>query len=152
MQFLIPIISSFCFRSGGAGRDDIFCPAIPVKAIWANKWWRWLGIGLTIALITKAWLVIPAYFIVTNCMPYGEKSWLNFLGKDLKWIIYGGAFGSCSFFSLPFGFALISTLLGGFSFWFLMKWSNDGFGGNLLDHSYVELGFGFIGTICFLMA
>lgn len=165
MTWLIPLISSFCFRSGGVGKDDRFLPFMKPPTPWANKWWRW-GIGIPIGIVTGCWWLIPAYLIVTNCMPYGEKSWLNFLGRDLKWLIYGLAFGSCSFFCLPFGLALTNTLLGAVSFWGLMKLSNDGMSGDwygrwkddsywrnriwYLDHSLVELCFGFIATVVYI--
>ena len=144
-MILVPIISAILFRLGGCGKDDRFLPFMRPPTPIAAKIWRW-GMGLPIALLTGCYWLIPAYFIVTNCMPYGEKSWLNFLGRDGKWITYGLSFGACSFFCLPFGYGLIAALLGGLSFWGLMKWSND-YG---LNHAWVEVGFGFLGTIIYL--
>lgn len=166
MSLLIPFISSFCFRSGGVGKDDSFCPPFKPPTPWANKWWRW-GMGLPIAILTQCWLLIPAYFIATNVFVYGDKSWLNFLGRDLKWLTYGFVFGACSFFCLPFGYGLIQSLLGAVSFWALMSLSNKGLSmdwfGELtkndywrkrvwyLNHCFVELGFGFIGVIMYVL-
>ena len=161
MTWLIPIISAFCFRSGGVGRDDRFLPFLNPPTPWANKIWRW-GMGIPIALITKNWLCIPAYFIATNVFSYGENSWLRKLtGRNLCWITFGGLVGACSFFVLPLSFAIIQTLLGIVSFWGLMWLSNTGIefgpdGANglikkwYLDQGILETTFGFLGTIMYL--
>jgi hypothetical protein len=158
MHFIIPLVSAFAMRSGGVGKDDRFLPFMNPPTPWANKWWRW-GMGIPIAFILSycdgkilfgpQWWLVPAIFLATNCFPYGEKSWLNFLGKDLKWAFYGLLFGACSFLVLPFGYGMIQTLLAGLSFWFLMKWSNDGFNGNYLNHAWVEFSFGLLGTVMY---
>ena len=104
---------------------------------------------MILVIFGPQWWLVPAIFLVTNCCPYGEGSWLNFLGKDLKWAVYGALFGACSFLVLPFGYGMTQTLLGGLSFWALMKWSNDGFNGNYLNHAYVEFAFGALGTVMY---
>ena len=163
MRFLIPIISAIFFRASGWGKDDYFAPIIPLKMpqnrllqLIIGKL-REIGIGLLVFSLTGQFWAFPAYFVATS-LSYGsnENNWLRKLvGRDINWLIYGGLFGLSSYFSLSLGLCLIQSLLGAGSFWFLMKWSNNGLSccpsdDWKLDHSYVELGFGCLGTIIYL--
>ena len=83
---IIPIVSSLCYLIGG-------------------QWWkpaRWfMGVPIAIiALLTghgwTAILAIPAYWIATSAFPYGENSWLNFLGEWGKFAVCGLVFGLAS--------------------------------------------------------
>lgn len=165
---MIPLISAFCFRSGGVGKNDRFLPFMKPPTPWANKWWRWVGIGIASAVFglligrgAISFLSILTYFLVTNCCPYGEKSWLNFLGREGKWIAYGAIFGLASLPVLGW-LAISQTMIASSAFFFLMKLSNDGVvitppdGCNgvvkewFLDQSIVEALFGFLGCVGYL--
>jgi len=147
MNIIIPIIAGILFALGGDGR----IPFLFIKG-WNAKLWRWLGIGLLIGIlgcIVKhsfvPLLCIPAYYLATN-IPYGEKSWLNFLGEYGKFALAGLLLGSCSFILLPFGLACLQVVLSGVSF-VVLKFLDDK---NLIKNPWVELLWGFFATICLI--
>jgi len=155
MNILIPIVSAILFRLGGAGRSDRFLPFLKPPTPIAAKIWRWIGIGFFIGAIYRDLLPVITYAIATWAFDYGETGWLRrFTGRDKSWIIYGFVFGLASFPALRW-MALIQAVIAGLSFYGLMKWSNDGYqkAGRpkyYLDHAYVEIGIGFIGTILYI--
>lgn len=156
MQFLIPIIAGILFRLGGDGRF----PFLFIKG-WNAKWWRWLGIGLLVgsyyAIARHSFIPlisVASYYLATSALPYGDNSWLNkFVSREVKWVIYGLVFGlaSCPIFISKLVISVIQAGIGAISFYTLMRLSNDGVTLKnkvyKLDHKWVELGFGFFGTI-----
>ena len=117
-----------------------------------NKWFRW-GMGLPIALIGfltgHSWvsfMAIPAYWFATSAFPYGEKSWLNFLGEYGKFFVVGLALGACSFILLSWPLAVLQTLLSGISF-LVMKYLDDK---DILKNPWQELLRGGIGCCLYI--
>lgn len=164
---MIPILSALCFRLGGCGKDDRLFPFMNPPTPYANKWWRWIGIGIVCGLLYWKGLIplcltLGSYFLVTNACPYGESSWLRkLLGRDGCWLAYGFLFGIASFALLGW-VSLLQALIGSGAFYGLMKLSNDGLvldvdGVNgiekrwYLDQCWVEAGIGLAGTICYLI-
>lgn len=147
MNIFIPIISSVLFWLGG--RDQMSVP-------WNQKLFRWLmgiPIGIISAIIVHSWLPlfgIITYFLATNVMGYGENHPLRkWFGKDIQWILYGFFFGLASLFSLSW-YAILQAVLSASCSWVLLKWSNDGFKCNKLNHNFVEIGIGLLGTIGYI--
>ena len=141
MRILIPFICALLYRAGGTDQWQ-WCKI-------NQKLWRWLGIGLLIGIlgcIVKhsfvPLLCIPAYYLATN-IPYGEKSWLNFLGEYGKFALAGLLLGSCSFILLPFGLAVLQSLLSTISF-VVIKILDDK---DIIKNPYVEFLRGFFATI-----
>lgn len=134
-MWTIPLISAICFLIGG-------------------QWWkpaRWLmGIPITVIGVFHlhywAILAIPAYWIATSAFPYGEKSWLNFLGEYGKWLVVGLVLGACSFVLLPLWLGVLQSLLSAVSFG-LLHWLDEK---NIVKNPFQELLRGFCGTILFL--
>lgn len=159
LDFIIPLLSSFLFRLGGWGKGSDGDYAFGFRTVFGltegNKWFRWLmglPIGILYAILLSSWtplLCIATYWIVTSALSYGDNSWLSKrLPKDIVWLVYGAAFGLASFPVLGL-LALLQAFIGAGTFWFLMNWSNHGFNGGKLDQKYVELAFGFLGTILY---
>lgn len=91
---------------------------------------------------------ILTYLIATNVINYGEgQIWRKWLGRDGCWLFYGFCFGLASFPVLGW-WAILQAVIASYSFWFLMQLSSEG----KLDHAYVEVGIGFMGTIMYLFA
>ena len=134
MNIIIPFVSTLLYWLGGQ----------------RNKWYRWL-MGIPIAIIGiftyHYWAIfaIPTYWVATSAFPYGEKSWLNFLGEYGKFFVVGLVLGSCSFILLPFGLALLQSLLSGISF-LILKILDDK---DIVKNPYQELLRGFFGTIIY---
>lgn len=148
---MIPFISSILFHFGG--RDQF--PWCPLN----QKLWRWLmgiPIGIICSLQLQSWwpmLSILTYFLATNASSYGENHpFRRWFGRDGAWLVYGAIFGLASLFCLPWYYSLLQGTLGAAAFYGLMKWSNDGYNGHKLTHKYVELGFGFLGTLIYWFA
>ena len=156
LKYLIPFASAILFRLGGVGGDDRFLPFMKPPTPIAAKVWRWLGIGIMLALIYKSLWPIATYFIATNVFAYGEKSWMRkIMPKHWAWYIYGLVFGLASFPVLG-AFAIIQGAIAGTIFLALMQWSNDGYQKpgypkTYLDHAYVEIGIGFFGMVMYLL-
>ena len=133
-MFLIPFISAYLYLAGGQ---------------W-NKRYRWL-MGVPIAIIGvcchQYWavLAIPAYWIATSAFPYGENSWLNFLGEYGKFIVCGVVFGACSFTMLHWYLGVLQMVVAGLCWWFIKVLDEQGIIGN----PYVELLRGFTGTMIY---
>ena len=153
MNYLIPVISSILFRLGGYGR----IPCFFLNA----KWWRWGVLPYFIGGMYHNALAVLTYYLAVN-VPYGDASeddtWINKLyyrlindNKQAKWAIYGTIFGLASIPILGVGLGLIQAIISGFSFWLLMYASNEGIPLLAkLDHKWVEIGIGFLGTIVYL--
>lgn len=158
-MIIIPIICGLLFWLGG--REQMNIP-------FNQKLFRWIGIGLWIALCTFSWTLIPlciviAYFLSTNIIGYGESHILRkWFGKDTQWIIYGFFFGLSSCFGL-YLLCLFQTIISIISVYTLLKWSNDGFQslpyignkipklyGNKINQELVEFLIGFFGTILYI--
>ena len=161
MLFLIPFVSAILFRLGGCGRDDRFLPFMEPPTPIAAKVWRWL-MGLPIGLLAwRGWwelaIIVGLYFLATSAMQYGENGWLRKLfGRDKAWIIYGFTFGLASVPILKW-MAIIQAVVGALAFYGLMIWSNDGYEKDnhektYLDHAWVEVAFGFFGTVFYWFA
>ena len=137
---------SLLFRLGGSGRFKFL-------GLFNPKLWRWLGIGMFLTYYygikyhdPTYMLCILAYWIATNIISYGETHPLRKLtGKDLQWLLYGFCFGLASWPVLGY-LSTIQAVIACVSFWILMKLSSI----NKLDHKYVELAFGFIGTVMYI--
>jgi hypothetical protein len=104
-------------------------------------------------------LCILTYYIATSAFPYGEKSWLNrFMSQGVKWLFYGAIFGLASVPAIGLVLGLVQAVIGAVSFFCLMAASNWGIpdkdrcGVQYLDHKYVEIVFGFMGTLMFFFA
>ncbi len=141
MNILIPFISAFLFWAGG--RDQwLWCP-------WNQKLWRW-GMGIPLAYMTgNIWLILT-YLLATWVSGYGENHFFRkWFGRDVAWWLYGGLFGLASLPVLGM-YSFIQTIAGATCFMTLMQLSNDGFGKWKLQHQYVEIIFGFLGTIGYL--
>lgn len=131
------------------GRDQMKFPM-------NQKLWRWL-MGIPIAIImgchTKSVypiLCMATYFLATNVSSYGESHpFRRWFGRDNAWLVYGFLFGLASLPVLGW-WCILQAVIASASFYGLMKWSNDGFGGNKLNHKLVELAFGLLGTILYL--
>jgi len=137
---VIPIISGFLYRFGGT-KQWKWC-------ILNQKLWRYLigWYGIYYAFTCHNWkyaLTVVAYPIAVGKFAYGENSWLNFLGPYGKFFVSGLAFGSCSFILLPFGRALLQSLLSGLSF-VAIKYLDDR---KIIINPVVEWLRGFMGTI-----
>lgn len=134
-MWAIPIISAILYLIGG----QIWKPA------------RWL-MGIPIAIVGVyhqcfwAILAIPAYWVATSAFPYGEKSWLNFLGERGKFFVAGLVFGLCSFTYLSLPFALSQSILSAVSF-LILKILDDK---DMLKNPWQELLRGLLGTICYI--
>ncbi len=169
MNILIPFISAVLFRLGGVSRDDRFLPFMKPSTPIAAKAWRW-GMGAIIGLLAwHGWLtyllIIATYFLATWALGYGENHpFRKWFGRDASWIIYGALFSLASFPVLRW-LAILQAIIGAWVFWFLMKWSNDGMfpvdsydlfdktgNGWKLNHAWVEIGIGFLGTIFYIFA
>lgn len=155
-MIFIPIVAAMLFRLGGVGRDDGFSPGFPPRTPMAHKAWRWcMGIfigGISAILMKSFWplLCIVTYFVATNVFSYGENHpFRRWFGRDISWVIYGSAFGLASAPAIGI-LSIAQGIVGAASFWGLMKLSNDGIDGWALNHCYVELIFGALGTVCFL--
>lgn len=163
MKFLIPVLVAFMFRMGGKGYGDTFLPGWERTRVWPkwvhNKLWRRLGIGLVISAIMGSWYYLPGYMIALWIFCYGDTScWVRKLvWKHAAWFIFGFMFGVASW-------NIWNGVFSGFAFMILMHLSNEGIainsspgandwlGGHkywLLDHSFCELGIGFLGTMIY---
>ena len=107
--------------------------------------------GLPIGLIGLAnghglisLLCILTYYIATN-VPYGEKSFLNFLGEYGKFAFCGAAFGIASFPILGY-WAIAQAVVGGIG-WSVIKYYDDK--GQLVN-PWTELLRGGVGCILML--
>lgn len=142
---MISILCGILFRLGGVGRNDRFMPFLSPPTNIAHKLWRWLGIGLVIALYTQNPLYIATYYISTNIFGYGERHPLKLWLGNYAWYLYGFMFGLASF-------SIINAFIMGSVFYYLMMWSNYGLfprhnldlfdmtkQGWKLDHAYVEI-------------
>jgi hypothetical protein len=104
-MIILPFLSGYLYLLGG----QKWC------------WYRW-GMGLPISLIALIFthnplnlLCIPTYYIATSAFPYGEKSWLNFLGEGGKFFVCGLAFGFASIPILGF-IGILQGIISGFAF------------------------------------
>ena len=146
----IPFLSALFFRLGGVGETGRFLPFMKPGCKMAG-WlpWRGIGIPLMIGLLTWNWVYIVTYFLALNLFSYGENYWIRkIFGKYPCWIIYGFMFGIAS---LNWVNGIASAAI----FTILMHLSNAGIPiGNdkhwYLDHSFCELGIGFLGTLIYL--
>ena len=140
-NILIPFIVAGLNRLGGWGKYKFL-------GFVNAKYWRWLGIGIFLALMKwNIWLILT-YYIATN-IPYGDNSWIKkFMGRDENWVLYGACFGFASYPAIGL-WALLQGAIGAWAFWFLMKWSNDGYRGWKLNHLWVEVGIGFLGSLLY---
>ena len=145
ITIIIPIVSAVLYRFGGM--DQI--KWIPVN----QKIWRWLGIGLFIGIMFmllrnsyKPLLVIPMYIIAIQGMPYGEKSWLNFLPKWTKFTVSGIMYGLAGFALLGPVLAIIQGIVGAVAYLVLMVLDDK----EIVKNPYQELLRGALGTILFL--
>ena len=138
IMWSIPFIAAACYLIGG-------------------QWWkpaRWfMGVPIaSIALINGyPWycmLAIPAYWIATSAFPYGEKSWLNFLGEYGKYAVVGFVLGLCSFCCCPFIFACFQSILSALFFTALHYLDEK----DLLKNPWQELLRGFLGTVVYFIA
>lgn len=132
----IPILNGALFLAGGQ---------------W-NKWYRW-GMGAPVAILcfiktghAAAFLLIPSYWIATSAFPYGEKSWLNFLGEKLKFAACGLAFGLASIPALGIFGGIENACLSAIA-WAAIKELDDR---NILKNPYVEIARGFFGSIRYI--
>ena len=144
---MIPIISSLLFRAGGSEQWK-WC-------IVNQKIWRWLlglPIGIICALQMKSYVplwCILTYLGATNFSGYGENHiFRKWFGRDATFLLYGFLFGLASLPVLGWQ-AITQAIIGSASFYVLMKWSNDGYFGHKLKHKFVELTFGFLGTVMY---
>lgn len=128
MIYLIPIISSALYRLGGWHKG--------------NKWFRW-GMGIPIALITWNFWYILTYLIATNVFSYGENHPITKVIGKANWFVSGFMFGLASL-------NITNALWSGCVMVMLMWLSNEGYEGKKLDHKFVELGLGFLGTLIFV--
>ena len=141
---MIPIIASISFALGGDGRF----PYLFIKGANA-KLWRWL-MGIPISLIGLVFghglyslLCILTYYIATN-IPYGEKSFLNFLGAYGKFAVCGAIFGLAGFPIIGY-WAILQAVLSAVG-WCAIKYFDDK--GQIVN-PYTELARGLVG--CLLM-
>ena len=149
MQYLIPVISSFMLHAGGQDQW-LWCPL-------NQKLWRWLmGIpiaiicGITLRSAIPIWCILT-YFLATNVSSYGENHpFRKWFGRDGAWLIYGALFGLASLPVLGI-YSIIQAIISSVSFWGLMKLSNDGISDYKLEHKWVEIIFGFVGTILYCL-
>jgi len=121
-----------------------------------GQWWkptRWF-MGIPIAIVGtfyhQYWAVmaIPAYWIATSAFPYGDKSWLNFLGQYGKFFVSGLALGLCSFVLLPLWLAVLQSLFSGIAFVLLHYLDEKG----IVKNPFQELLRGFLGTVLYSFA
>jgi len=119
IKILIPIISAFLFRLGGSEQWK-WCKL-------NQKWWRW-GMGFIIGLLLwKGWLAYAlaglSYYIATN-IPYGQKSFLNFLGEYGKFAVCGFAFGLASIPLIGVMMGITQGFVSAIS-WVIIKYYDD---------------------------
>jgi hypothetical protein len=134
-MWIIPIIAGACYLIGG-------------------QWWkpgRWLmGIPIFFVAIFNGapWWAIYAvvtYLIATNAFPYGEKSWLNFLGEYGKYIVCGIVFGLASAPILGY-WSIAQAILGGGGFGLLHYLDEK----NIVKNPFQEILRGVVGTALFV--
>lgn len=139
---LVPILSSILYLVGG-------------------QWWkpaRWLmGLPIGIIAVWGAWtvqslitviLTTAAYWIATSAFPYGEGSWLDFLGEEGKFLVCGLVFGACSLINLTPWWAVIQIAISGLCWWFIKVLDDQ----DIVKNPWVELLRGFCGTVVYFGA
>lgn len=150
MEFIrwagLVVLAGLLYRAGGADQWK-WCPL-------NQKWWRWLmgvPLGFLYSVGKSPWLWVAlttvmagvAYYIATAAFKYGDKSWLNFLGKMGKFIVCGLAFGAASFTMLPWQWAVVQTLISGWAFGIIYILDEAG----TLHNPWVEILRGSVGCI-----
>jgi len=134
---LIPILSALLYRAGGMDQWK-WCPLR--QGLWRSF------IGIPIALIYMMLLnsLLPLLGIVTYFFqpPYGEKSYLNFLGEWGKFFTCGLVLGLSSYPAI-LQLALLQALVSGISF-IIIKHLDDK---DIIKNPWVELGRGFFSTL-----
>ena len=130
------IWAGYAYRWGG---DDI-------KGI---NWRQFIGvpIGLIYALLTWSWIPLITCITFIQQPPYGEKSYLNFLGEYGKFAVCGFVFGistlpvyiACGKWWLGIISGVVSALA-----YVVIKYFDDK---AIIDNPWVERLRGFFGTI-----
>lgn len=102
-RILAPFVSGILYRMGGSDN-----PYLGVK-FFNYRSMIGIAIGVPSAILLKSW--IPLICILTYWFqpPYGDKSYLNFLGEKGKWAVCGFVFGASS---TPFFVAIGHWYLG----------------------------------------
>lgn len=141
IRLIIPIVSGILYRMGGSDKPYLWVKFFNYRAMIG------IPIAITFCIITHSW--IPAICILTYWFqpPYGEHSYLNFLGEAGKFAFCGFVFGLSS---LPvwiamgnWGIGLLQAIIGALFFWFIWVLDENG----KLKNPWVELLRGFFGTI-----
>lgn len=139
---MLAIISALLYRMGGTDQWK-WCP------IKQGLWRSFIGIPIALVGCFSEQSLIPAICILTFWFqpPYGENSYLNFLGEWGKFAFCGLVFGLSS---LPLWLAmnlwwvgLLQGIIGALAF-FVLKVLDDK---NIVKNPWVELGRGFFGTL-----
>jgi hypothetical protein len=86
--------------------------------------------------------MIPTYYIATAAFKYGEKSWLNFLGEDGKFVVCGVAMGLAGA-PVLFWWAILQGVVSGAGWYYIRVLDEAG----KLKNPWVEVARGFVGTI-----
>lgn len=137
---LIPVVSAVLYLVGGQWwKPARWLMGIPIFLLWSHilcchqlVWWNLLA--------------IPAYWIATSAFPYGQSSWLNFLGEWGKFFVCGLVLGAASFCCLGWIVALVQTIVSAVAFVVIKFYDDEG----VIHNPRVELLRGFLGTICYV--
>lgn len=136
---LAPIISSILYLVGGQWwKPARWFMGLPISLIYI--WGKWTMESLIIIVLTTA-----AYWIATSAFPYGEDSWLNFLGEELKFVVCGIVFGIASFAILSITGMIFQAVISGLCFWFIKVLDDN----DVIKNPWVELLRGFCGTVMY---
>ena len=136
-MILIPVISALLYLAGGQ-----------IKNIY--RWLMGVPIFLIAILTGHSWFSIFAiltYWLATSAFPYGEKSWLNFLGEWGKFAVCGLVMGLASIVVLGWLVGLIQGIVGLIAF-VVIKYLDDN---GIMKNPWVELCRGFFGTVVYFV-
>lgn len=142
LKYTIPFISAFLYRAGGSDQWS-WCP-------FKQKLWRsFIGIPIGIFFSLSSHSLIPLICILTYWFqpPYGEHSYLNFLGEDGKFAVCGFIFGISSIPALGWQFGLLQGFVAALMFLVIKTLDDEGF----VKNPWVERCRGFFGTIISLI-
>ena len=138
LRCLIPFLSGFLYRAGGADQWQ----NCPIK----QKLWRsFIGIPIGIFFAFYNQSLIPLLCILTYWFqpPYGENSYLNFLGENGKFATCGFVFGLSSIPAVGLQYGLIQAFFSAFMFTVIKIMDDE----EIVKNPWVERLRGFFGTI-----
>lgn len=142
-MILLPVLCGLMYRWGGA---DQWPQILPFK----QKWIRGLigvPVGLFFTVMCSSWAPILCFLTYYWQPPYGEKSYLNFLGEYGKFAVCGFVFGVSStpaWYAMGFWWmGLVQGLISLIAY-VVIKYLDDK---NIVKNPWVERLRGYFGTV-----